>query len=672
MTHVAWIIPALPLAAFAAIVAAGPRLPGRGAYVSIAGIVLAGIGGLRVLAEVIGGARADLTYTWAVLGGRTITVGFVVDPLGAIMLAMVGVVASLITIYSVGYMAGDPHYPRFFAYLSLFQFSMLFLVLADNFLFIYAGWELVGLCSYLLIGFWFERPAAAKAALKAFVTTRVGDFSMMIGILIIFLHTGSLRFDEVFRAVQGGALTGPLLTAAAILVFGGAVGKSAQVPLHVWLPDAMEGPTPVSALIHAATMVAAGVYLVARTYPLFLLSPNHTALTAVAYVGGVTAIVAATMGVVEDDIKRILAYSTISQLGYMMLGLGVLGYTAGMFHLITHAFFKALLFLGAGSVIHAVATNDIKHMGGLARAMPWTAWTFIAATLALTGIPPFAGFFSKDQILAAAFAHDPLLWAFGAAGAFLTSLYMGRLCWYTFAGTYRGGEPHVQAAAGHAASAHALPEQQPAAQAPAGTRVTPGAEAPTSAEPPSGTFGRRDLRPASHGGLHESPAVMVVPLVILAAFAVFLGWVGAESLGNPFERFIHFEGLAAPAPTFGLLLLSIAIAVAGWAAAGVIYVWRIVPPERIRAALPWAYTLLVRRYFVDDLYAWVFLGAGGLVMRAAGLFDRYIVDGLVNLAGWLARQFGLGLRYLQTGREETYLLLVFLGVVLIAVVRLVW
>jgi len=626
MTQAAWIIPLLPLAAFVLITAAGPRLPGRGAYVSIAGIVLAGIAGLVVLGEVIGGARADVTYTWAVLGAKPITVGFVVDPLSAIMLAMVGVVASLITIYSVGYMAGDPHYPRFFAYLSLFQFSMLFLILADNFLFIYAGWELVGLCSYLLIGFWFERPAAARAALKAFITTRVGDFSMMIGILIIFLHTGSLRFDEVFKSIQGGALAGPLLTAAAVLVFGGAVGKSAQVPLHVWLPDAMEGPTPVSALIHAATMVAAGVYLVARTYPLFLFSPNHAALTVVAYIGGITALIAATMGVVEDDIKRVLAYSTISQLGYMMLGLGVLGYTAGMFHLITHAFFKALLFLGAGSVIHGVATNNIKQMGGLAKLMPWTAWTFIAATLALTGIPPFAGFFSKDQVLAAAFAHDRVLWALGAAGAFLTSLYMGRLIWYTFAGTYRGGDPHGQAhAAGHA----------------------PG-------------------RP------HESPAVMVVPLAILAVFAVFLGWAGAESLGNPFEKFIHFPGIEPVAPNFGLLVVSIAIAVAGWAAAAAIYVWRIVPSESLRQAAPWAYTLLVRRYFVDDFYAWVFLGLGGAVMRFAGLFDRYVVDGLVNLIGWLARQLGLGLRYVQTGREETYLLLVFLGVVVIVVVRLVW
>jgi len=616
MTQVAWIIPLLPLAAFVALVFWGDRLPGRGAFVSIAGIVLAGLAGIKVLLEVIGGARADLTYQWVVLGSKPLTVGFVVDPLSAVMLAMVGIVASLITIYSVGYMHGDPRFPRFFAYLSLFQCSMLFLVLADNFLFIYAGWELVGLCSYLLIGFWFERPTAARAAVKAFITTRVGDFSLMIGILILFVHTGTLAFAEVFKGIEAGQIGGPLLTVAAVLVFGGAVGKSAQIPLHVWLPDAMEGPTPVSALIHAATMVAAGVYLVARTYPLFLLSTGHQALLVVAYIGGLTALVAATMGVVEDDIKRVLAYSTMSQLGYMMMGLGVLGYTAALFHLMTHAFFKALLFLGAGSVIHAVATNNMKEMGGLARAMPVTFWTFLVATLALTGIPPFSGFFSKDAILLAAYSQDKLLWGIGTIGAFITSLYMGRLLWYTFAGSFRGG----QGAGGHDASAH----------------------------------------------LHESPAVMTVPLVILAGCAVLLGF-----LEHPFERLVHFEGVNAVASNSRLLLFSVLVAVAGWAAAGAIYRWRIVPSTLLRTQLRTLYTLLVHKYYVDDLYGWVFLKAGGVVVWAAGAFDRYIVDGLVNATGWIAGQMGLFLRYLQTGREENYLLLIFLSVVVIVLVRFV-
>ena len=622
MTHAAWIIPLLPLAAFALVIFWGDRLPGRGAYVSIAAIALAALASLAVLGEVIGGARADVSYTWAVVGHRPLTVGFVVDPLSAVMLAMVGVVASLITIYSVGYMHRDPRYSRFFAYFSLFQFSMLFLVVADNFLFMYMAFELVGLCSYLLIGFWFERPVAARAALKAFITTRVGDFSMMVGILLLFLYVGSLRFDDIFHAIALGGFGGPMLTAAAVLVFGGAVGKSAQIPLHVWLPDAMEGPTPVSALIHAATMVAAGVYLVARTFPLFFLSPDHAALTAVAYVGGITALFAATMGLVEDDIKRVLAYSTMSQLGYMMLGLGVLGYSAGMFHLITHAFFKALLFLAAGSIIHAVATNDMKQMGGLARAMPVTFWTFLAGALALSGIPPLSGFFSKDAILLAAWTQNRLLWALGTAGAFLTSLYMGRVVWYAFAGEYRGG---------------------------------------------TASGGQPD-----HGaaGLHESPPVMTVPLVILAAFAVFLGWLGSESLGNPFASFVRFPGLEAPPPNLGMLFVSTLIAVAGWAAAGAVYLWRIVPSESLRRWLGPVYTLLTHKYYVDDLYGFVFLRVGGLVVQFAGAFDRYVVDGLVNLTGWLTRQLGFILRYGQTGREETYLLLVFLGVMIIVLVRL--
>ena len=620
MTPYAWLIPLFPLAAFAVIIFRGERLPGRGAFVSIAAIVLAGLAGLQILGEVAtAGARADLTYRWATLGNRPLVVGFVVDPLSAVMLAMVGIVASLITIYSVGYMRGDPRYPRFFAYLSLFQFSMLFLVLADNFLFMYAGWELVGLCSYLLIGFWFERPAAARAALKAFITTRVGDFSMMIGILIFFLHTGTLSFTGIFQGIQAGQIAGPLLTLAAVLVFGGAVGKSAQVPLQVWLPDAMEGPTPVSALIHAATMVAAGVYLVARTYPLFILSPGRDALSVVAWIGGITALLGATMGVVEDDIKRVLAYSTMSQLGYMFMGLGVLGYSAGMFHLITHAFFKALLFLGAGSIIHAVATNDMKAMGGLARTMPVTFWTFLVGTLALTGIPPFSGFFSKDAILVAAYAQNKALWVIGTVGAFITALYMGRLIWYTFAGSYRGA-----------------------------------AEGP---EPQGGHGGARP---------HESPSVMTVPLVILAGCTVFLGF-----LERPFGEFVRFAGAEPPPGPAGLVALSVLVALAGWAAAAAIYPWRLVSPSALRRRFAWLYTILVHKYFFDDVYRWVFLGAGSVLVLIAGAFDRYVVDGLVNAVAWLTGRAGLVLRYVQTGREENYLLLIFLGLVVIVLVRLI-
>src|SRR5438309_9848015 len=528
MLQVAWLIPLLPFIAFWVILFRGRRLPGEGAYVAIGTLGLSGLLSLVILGQVMFGGRYQATMVWAMMGDRPLAVGYAVDPLTAVMLFVVTVVGSLIFIYSVGYMHGDPRYPRFFAYLSLFAASMLLLVLANNFLVLYAGWELVGLCSYLLIGFWFERPAAARASMKAFVTTRVGDFFMFLGILLLFFTVGSLQFETVFAAVRAGSLAGPVLTLAAILVFGGAVGKSAQIPLHVWLPDAMEGPTPVSALIHAATMVAAGVYLVARTYPLFLLSQGHQALPFVAYVGGFTALFAATMGVVEDDIKRVLAYSTVSQLGYMFMGLGVLTYSAGMFHLLTHASLKALLFLGAGSVIHVVATNNMKEMGGLARAMPVTFWTFLVATLALTGIPPFSGFFSKDAILMAAYTHDKVLWGLGTLGAFVTALYMGRLIWYTFAGPFRGGAP-----------------------APGGS----GAGTPSG----GGHTG---------GHLHESPAVMTVPLVILAAGSIALGFVE-----HPFDRFVHFEGVEAAPSHFGVLVVSVLAALAGWGAAGAIYYW---------------------------------------------------------------------------------------------------
>src|SRR2546426_371513 len=638
MTHVAWIIPLLPLAAFAAVIFWGERLPGRGAYVSIAGIVLAAVGGIAVLLEVIGGARADLTYPWAVLGARPLVVGFVVDPLSAVMLAMVGVVASLITIYSVGYMHGDPRFPRFFAYLSLFQFSMLFLVLADNFLFMYAGWELVGLCSYLLIGFWFERPAAARAALKAFVTTRVGDFSMMIGLLILFLPTRTLSFTGVFHGIEAGQIGGPLLTLAAVLVFGGAVGKSAQVPLHVWLPDAMEGPTPVSALIHAATMVAAGVYLVARTYPLFSGSPDHVALTLVAYIGGITALMAATIGIVQDDIKRVLAYSTISQLGYMMLGLGVLGYTAGVFHLMTHAFFKALLFLGAGSVIHAMNTNDIKQMGGLAKVMPATYATMLVGGLALAGVPPFAGFWSKDEILLEAFHHDRTLFYLGAAGAFVTAFYVFRMIFYTFTGSLRSHDAHP----------------------------------------------------------HESPKVMTIPLIILAAFSGVIGLVGAPwpVVGNAFHRFVHFEGAEGAPFDLNFAAISTAIAGAGILSAAVVYRWRWVSSAMLRRTLAPLYAVLVHKYWWDEFYiftvvrpvVWVArqlrtfdiyvidgaVNAVGMIFvwlsRLYRIFDLYVVDGAVNLVGWLAKATGGALRHVQTGRAQNYLLVLALGVIVLAVI----
>ncbi len=635
MLSAAWLIPVLPFLAFWLIILFGRRLPGEGAYVAIGAMVVDALWSMAILVRALGGAVFQANVVWAVMGTQRFEIGYQIDPLTAVMLNVVTVVGSLIFIYSVGYMHGDPRYPRFFAYMSLFAASMLTLVLANNLLLLYVGWEGVGLCSYLLIGFWFERPAAARASMKAFVTTRVGDLFMFIGILLIFFTVGSLEFGAVFKAVEGGVLAGATLTLAALLIFGGAVGKSAQVPLHVWLPDAMEGPTPVSALIHAATMVAAGVYLVARSYLLFFASPDHTALTVVAYVGGITALMAATIGVVQNDIKRVMAYSTISQLGYMMMGLGVLGYTAGVFHLLTHAFFKALLFLAAGSVIHAMHTNDMKEMGGLARVMPRTYWTMLIGSLALAGVPPFAGFWSKDEILLEAFHHTPALFWIGLAGAFITAFYIFRMIFTTFSGSLRSAPAHP----------------------------------------------------------HESPAVMTVPLVVLAGFSTVIGFVGAPWWGNPFHRFVSFE--AAEGLPFDLTLagLSTLVALAGIFSAAAVYYWQWVPSASLRRAAGPLYTLLVRKYYWDEFYQWTVVrpvvwmarrlrtfdvyvidgavNAVGVVFvwlaRLYRIFDLYVVDGAVNLVGWITKAVGGVLRYAQTGAPQNYLLVIALGVILLIV-----
>jgi len=639
MLPYAWIIPVLPFIGFWWIIFAGRRAPGQGAYVAIGAMIGAAVLSVAAFIEVLRGARYDTSLVWATVLNRPLEVGFQVDPLTSVMLLIVTVVGSLIFVYSIGYMQGDPRYPRFFAYMSLFASSMLLLVLSNNFLSLYAGWELVGLCSYLLIGFWFERPAAARASMKAFVTTRVGDFFMFLGILLIFVQLGTLNFDGIFAGVETGRFAGGLLTLAAVLVFGGAVGKSAQVPLHVWLPDAMEGPTPVSALIHAATMVAAGVYLVARTYPLFFGTPGHEALTVVAYIGGITAIMAATIGVVQDDIKRVMAYSTISQLGYMMMGLGVLGFTAGVFHLMTHAFFKALLFLAAGSVIHAMHTNDIKQMGGLGKIMPYTYVTTVIGGLALAGIPPFAGFWSKDEILLEAYHHDQVLFALGAAGAFLTAFYVFRMIIYTFTGTLRSHNAHP----------------------------------------------------------HESPRVMTVPLMILAFFSTVIGLVGAPWWNNPFHHFVRFEGAEGAAFDLAFALRSTGIAALGVLSALVVYHWRLVSAASLRSAFGPLYTAVVHKYYWDELYQFAVIrpvvwaarqlrtfdvyvidgvvnaiGAGFVgLARLYRVFDLYVVDGLVNVVAWTAKTTGGVLRYVQTGRPQNYLLVIALGVIALVVVGVI-
>jgi NADH-quinone oxidoreductase subunit L len=638
MVDLAWLIPILPLVAFAIITAMGDRAPGRGAYVAIGAMGLAAIISIGIFLQMMGHPEPhEVNIRWMLLKDVPLDLGIQVDQLTTLMLLVVTVVGSMIFIYSIGYMHGDPRYHRFFAYLSLFAFSMLFLVLANNLVFLYVGWELVGLSSYLLIGYYFERPSAAAASMKAFITNRVGDFFMFLGILLVFVHTNTFRFTEIFAKVESGALDAvtigglPLLTVAAICLFGGAVGKSAQFPLHTWLPDAMEGPTPVSALIHAATMVAAGVYMVARLFGIFHASAS--ALEVVAYIGGVTALGAATIGVTQNDIKRVLAYSTISQLGLMIMGLGVGGYTAGMFHLTTHAFFKALLFLGAGSVIHAMHTNDIKQMGGLGKVMPHTYRTFLIGTLALAGIFPFAGFWSKDEILLEALHHHPIFFALGALTSFLTAFYMFRVIFYTFPGKSRSPRAHP----------------------------------------------------------HESPRVMTTPLWVLAVFSIVIGFVGAPFLGNPFHRFIHFEGLEAVPFDVVLAAGSLMIAAAGILAAAVVYHWKVVPSETLRKAAGPLYTLVANKYYVDEFYQIVFVnglmaigralrtfdvyvvdgivnlfGLLGLVLaRLYRVFDQYVVDGIVNLLGWIVKTAGGWLRYVQTGRAQNYLLAIALGVIIV-------
>jgi len=653
VTFLAWLIPLLPFLAFWLILFFGRRLPGQGAYVAIGAMLASAVLALGVFFRLLGeAAPLRSTLEWLVLGAQPLALGIQVDALGAVMLLVVTVVGSAIFIYSVGYMHGDPRYPRFFAYVSLFAASMLLLVLADNFLFLYVGWELVGLCSYLLIGFWFERPAAARASMKAFITTRIGDVFFFAGILLVFFNLGTLGFAETFEAVERGRLGGTLLTAIALLLFGGAVGKSAQVPLHVWLPDAMEGPTPVSALIHAATMVAAGVYMVARLFLIFFSSPGHTALAAVAWIGGVSAFMAATIAVVQDDIKRVMAYSTISQLGYMMLGLGVLGYTAGVFHLMTHAFFKALLFLAAGSVIHAMGTNDIKQMGGLARVMPSTYWTMLIGGLALAGVFPFAGFWSKDEILTEAWHTNPPLFYLGLVTSFITALYVMRLMYYTFLGTPRWAPAHGATDHGHQS-------------------------------------------PAVHP--HESPRVMTGPLWFLAFFAAFVGFVGAPFLGSPFGRFVRFGEEAAGTFDLRIAVISTAVALAGIGAAAALYRWRWVSPAAVRRAFQPFSTWAERKYYFDEVYQWTVVRGtvwtsrvlrvfdvyvvDGLVnligvalvalTRLYRVFDLYVVDGVVNLVGWVAKALGGGLRMVQTGRAENYLLVIAIGVILLIIGGLV-
>jgi len=592
--------------------------PQLGGYVAIAAIFSSFLLSVWVLMGVLAAPGHELPVpdvNWVIIeGGVTIHLGLLVDSLTAVMLIVVTLVSLMVQIYSQGYMHGDPGYHRYFAFMSLFTASMLGLVLADNLVFMFVFWEMVGLCSYLLIGFWFHKPAARNAATKAFVVTRLGDFGFLAAILVLFFNTGTFDIAELHGLAVAGALAGTTLTWAAIGIFSGAVGKSAQFPLHVWLPDAMEGPTPVSALIHAATMVAAGVFLVARTFPLFAHSVE--AVTTVAIIGGFTAIFAASMGLVMTDIKRVLAYSTISQLGYMMLGLGTGGIAIGIFHLFNHAFFKALLFLGAGSVNHATGTFDMRLMGGLRRMMPWTYGTFVIASLSIAGIWPLAGFWSKDEILASSLGSQPILFVLALLTVFMTAFYMFRAVFMTFGGEYRGGSPEA------------------------------------------------------HGHPHESPPVMVVPMVILAVLAVVSGFWNVTGQFGVFMGHGETHGFAEG--FFGILThslpwVSLMMAGLGILLAYTIYSAKWLSAERVGSWFKPLYTLFYSKYWFDELYEGVLVRMALINGFFAGLqqFDTHAVDGTVNGIADGTIAGGRALRRAQTGQLQLYGLVIGIGILAI-------
>ena len=677
LLHLSIVVLLLPLAGFVVLAFLGKRLPRQGDWLETllisAGLLLS----LTILYEKLTlypHEMLGLNFTWVDfhivpgLGPLQIVLGFGLDNLAAIMLVVVTLISTLVHFFSIGYMQGDVRYSRYFAFLGVFSFSMLMIVVANNLLMLYVGWELVGLSSYLLIGHWYEKKSASDAAIKAFLVNRIGDIGFFTGIMILFANFHTFNLQEIFQGIRAGHLpfgSEGWLTAAGVLIFCGAIGKSAQFPLHVWLPDAMEGPTPVSALIHAATMVAAGVYLVARAFPIF----TGDALTFIAYIGAITAFISATIAIVQNDIKKVLAYSTISQLGYMVMGLGVGAYTAGFFHLVTHAMFKAGLFLASGSIIHAMHNalhhgndhhtdaQDIRNMGGIRSKMPVTYWAFLIYTLAISGVPFTSGFLSKDSILAGTLAFGSLtghylipIVGFFVAG--LTAFYMFRLVILTFYGEHKDRN-------------------------------------------------RFSL-------LHESPMIMTVPLVILAILSFFVfystnpidaadGWV-ARSLERP-ETVVPETVAAASTAVFEeahhhahipAMLLSLLVAGLGILAAYATYYWKKISADRIAESLSPVHRFLLNKWGFDDFYMGVVVngtlamtnmwkwfdntiidgavnGAGSITKVTSfvsGKFDSVVIDGLVNLTAYLSGFSGLVLRKFQTGKVQTYIVFVVFGVMM--------
>jgi NADH-quinone oxidoreductase subunit L len=631
------LIPFLPLSAFIISGLLGRWLKERAHWPSIIAVLASFLLSVSTLFEVMGGKTVNtVLYSWIVSGAFDVHIGFKIDQLTAVMLIVVTTVSSLVHIYSTGYMHGDKGYPRFFAYLSLFTFSMLMLVMADNFLQLYVFWEAVGLCSYFLIGFWYEKKSASDAGKKAFVVNRVGDFGFGLGVMLVFISFGTLNYDAVFAQVAGQAgatinilgHTYSLFTVIALLLFTGAIGKSAQLPLHVWLPDAMEGPTPVSALIHAATMVTAGVFMVARCHPIF--NQSQVALDVVTWTGGITAIFAATIALTQYDIKRVIAYSTISQLGYMFVACGVGAYAAGIFHLMTHAFFKGLLFLAAGSVIHALSgEQDMRKMGGLSKKIKWTYITFLLASISISGIPPFAGFFSKDEILWKAYMAGPAghaVYFILALAAFITAFYSFRLIFMTF---------HQESRVDHEVAHH----------------------------------------------IHESPKNILVPLIILAVLSVIAGFVGVPEVLHGSNRFHGFmshvfgEGHAAAEHEgleMSMMLVSILIGAGGIGTAWFMYIVKPDLPGRIATALAPVHKLFYNKYYVDEIYNFVFVDSVKWLSTHFfwNIVDVHIIDGFVNASASLVESASRVLRRLQSGYFNHYAFGMAFGVFVVVAIYL--
>ncbi len=632
------LIPLLPLIAFAINIIFGRKIIKDNAHwVSILAVAGSFIASISTFMEVLNGKVINYdVYNWIVSGNFKVTVGFLIDQLTAVMLIIVTSVSLFVHIYSVGYMHGDKGYYRFFAYLSLFTFSMLMLVMSNNLMQMYFGWEAVGLCSYFLIGFWYEKKSASDAGKKAFIVNRFGDFGFGLGVIMIFLTLGTLHYADIFSKV--GTLTGQtinilgynvdLITLIALLLFCGAIGKSAQIPLHVWLPDAMEGPTPVSALIHAATMVTAGVFMVARFNPLFSLS--EIAMNVIALTGAITALFAATIALVQNDIKRIVAYSTVSQLGYMFLACGVGAYGAGIFHLYTHAYFKSLLFLGAGSVIHVMAGElNIQKMGGLKKHMPITYWTFLIASLSIAGIPGLAGFFSKDEILWLAYNHGTVgkvVWAIGTVVAALTAFYSFRIIFLAFHGKFRGT---------HEQEHH----------------------------------------------LHESPKIMTIPLIILAIGAISAGWVGIPAalggsnvIAHFFEPVLgHPHVTATHSEEYMVMAISVAGALLGIFVSWIFYSLKPEIPKNLAEKFKGIYTTLWNKYYIDELYDFIIVRPSKWIASSilVAVMDGKIIEGIVNGVPQTIRNFGERLRKLQTGHLQHYAISMAIGLFVILTLVLI-